>query len=324
MNRTRATSVGRHRIKLLVALLVSILLAASLMPIAPLKVADAKPGSGAPSDHVSVDAFNQWSVTGDPATATVTLFEFELGADPTQDGWGLASTYTSPDPGLSFGYSVAVGPNADRNDPIIVVGEPELNEVHLFDATGGAITLITTILAPAGAGRFGASVDTSDGLILIGDPGANAGQGSSYLYDTNGILIRELAEPAADLDAETGFVVQIESDRAWVSAPGQESGAGAVFEFEVSTGTLLTTIKADAPAIGMRFGHLLSADPARVIVGGQDLTSAFLQQGFTQTEIFSPTGNVIGDIALEGERQHRTRRVRADAGQGEQRVEIVG
>lgn len=299
---------GQLRVRSLVGVcLVAVMaMAATLLPVAPMPVADAKVGDAANEGHVSVDSFADWSVSVDTETAEITLSQFVLGSDPALDGWQSVATFIPPSPASSFGQSVAIGPNPDRTSPLIVVGSPVAEVVHLYRLDAPSVlTEIAEIAAPAGAVRFGASVDiarssVANGAIVVGAPGANSGQGAAYLFDNTGTQLGELTDPSADATAALGFAVQIEGDTAYVGAPGDDATEGAVYEFDVTTQTLNRVLKAPTPAPGMAYGRMLSADPARVLIGGQGLASAFLQQGANLTQIDSPTGQIIGDVALEG------------------------
>ena len=196
----------------------------------------------------------------------------------------LLATLTNPAPAVDdvFGYSVA-GLGSDK----IIIGAPSDNagatdagSAYLFDTNGILLATITNP-APAGGDSFGFSVaGLGTDRIIVGagldDAGAN-NAGSAYLFDTNGILLATIPNPASAGGDQFGYsVAALGTDRIIVGALTDGAGAtdaGSAYLFDTN-GVLLATITNPAPAVGDLFGNSVAALGADKIIVGADQDDA--------------------------------------------------
>ena len=177
-----------------------------------------------------------------------------------------------------FGRSVA-GLGSDR----IIVGAPEYNfrgRVLLFGETGAVLADIANPTAVLNDifGRSVAAVGSD--LILVGAPKNNVGAtdaGSAYIYNTNGLLLVTITNPAPAIgDSFGSSVAGLGSDRVIVGADLDDAGAadaGSVYIYDTN-GTRLVTITNPAPAIGDKFGSSVASLGSDLIIVGSCLDDA--------------------------------------------------
>ena len=201
------------------------------------------------------------------------------------DGWDItpASTHLSfyADFGISIGISggeVIVGaPNENSGIPVnggnSSQGFTTEGYVYIFNASAGA--LISTFAGPNGPALgdsdigFGNSVAVSGNLTLIG----TGNGGRAYVYDsTTGQLLQTLREPNPTENGLNGGVA-VAGDVLVVGASGEtaagESGAGNVYLFNATTGTVIQTLSSQNPQPLGNFGYSLATNGEYLVVGAQ-------------------------------------------------------
>ena len=151
----------------------------------------------------------------------------------TPDPWGVTVDFQElvPTPGGSkFGTAVAV------DGSVVAISAPGTSAgiVHLFiqDEWGDwhAIEEISNPMGPS-SGQFGASLALGD-VLVIGDPGANNGDGVVHIFDVAGgaaNLVATLQGPIHEFPGGNfGNDVALLGSTLAIGAPGPLSGAGAV------------------------------------------------------------------------------------------------
>ena len=173
-----------------------------------------------------------------PVSDSASLFDAVTGEE-------LHRLVPSPLLGAYVGASVAL------HGDLAIVGAPDtahsaIGAVHLFDvATGEHLGRLTD---PEGVHGdvFGASLDTDEGLLVVGAPeagdlGPKSGSASLFDLTTGTRLLRLLPADGAAYD-NFGSAVAIDDGRVVVGAPGHDDGAdrtGAVYVFDAATGAQL-------------------------------------------------------------------------------------
>jgi|GEM_PF-5576920 len=297
------------RSKAVVAILALALLAVMLPP----GTAEAKVGDTAAAGHVSVDTFYQWAVTGDTASQTVQLDLYNLASGTWTSAGTVSNLGTS-----SFGHSVAISGAGDRNNPMIIVGAPDVEAVYVyrFNSTTNLLEPLNTIFAPntTGNSRFGASVDLDSGNLVVGAPGAEStpgaadAQGTAYTWDVTSAgfsdpstSFTEVTVAGLTAGSELGSVVQVEDDVAWLAAPGFSSDAGQVYGYNVISNLVVETLV--NPGATTRFGSSLSVDPSRQLVGSKTGNPRLYSAGVSTEIVLGVNSTLTGDtmdVALEG------------------------
>ena len=147
--------------------------------------------------------------------------------------------------------------------------------VYVFDTQSRS--LVHTILDPTphSYDGFGSAIAMAGGNILIGARNDDAGAvdaGAAYLFvlSTGGPL-QTYANPSPETGDKFGGSVAILGDRVFVGAWGDNNDGlgGAVYVFDLSTGTHIDTIENPTPADGDRFGGGLRTMDTNVLVGAR-------------------------------------------------------
>ena len=270
---------------------------ATLLPAAP---------AGATADvsgraNAAVDIDGRWGVVSNSPDETVWLMRYD---EPTSS-WVEVEPITPAAAGDNFGLSVAIDASLDVDNPVIVVGSPSSNNVEIYQYVNGVgVTSIATLPGPPTSFDFGSSVALVADVLAVGAPGTNGGQGAAYQYMVDPAApdftnFFELTEPDADPDANTGAVVKIARGDILAGAPGQgDNEEGAIFVFDITTGTLDSTLKSDNPVNNGRFGSTIDADSSRVIIGGA--VDAVVLQGNLQLPVVTPNPDTLFDVAISG------------------------
>ncbi len=194
---------------------------------------------------------------------------------------------------------------------------------YLFDvATGNQIAKLTASDAAAND-YFGRSVAISGNTAIVGAY-SDDDAGSAYLFDvTTGTQIAKLtASDAAGNDC-FGYSVAIRDNIAIVGAyskDGAGSDSGAVYLFDVTTGTQITKLTADDATEGDNFGYSVAISGNVAIVGawcdddaGSNSGSAYLFNVETGNQIAKLTASdaalddffgwsvgIMGEVAIVG------------------------
>jgi hypothetical protein len=208
-----------------------------------------------------------WDDTGATDAGAVHLFDGATGdlvwsffGEAAGDHLGYNGLAATPD-------LVVVG--AFAND----TGASNAGAVYVLNAADGS--LLTKIPNPdprAGDG-FGHSVAIVGDKILVAAPWSDtdaADGGAVYLFDTDGTLLKTFPNPlgAAGPGDLFGCSVAIQGDRVLVGAE-QAGSVGAAYEFDATTGQLVTTLSNPRPHSNDRFGTNVAFLGNDVLVGAQ-------------------------------------------------------
>jgi FG-GAP repeat len=125
---------------------------------------------------------------------------------------------------------------------------------------GAAITINSP--SPAPLGSFGSSIDSANGLLIVGAPyepvnGVSVGQ--AWVFDAmTGSPIRTLVSPNIEREGLFGWSAELTRDLLIVGAPGETvngaAGAGRVYIFSAETGSLVNTLVSANPQHNGFFG----------------------------------------------------------------------
>ena len=144
---------------------------------------------------------------------------------------------------------------------------------------------------PQPFGSFGMSVDSANGLVVVGAPyelaNASATRVSGLVYEFDaetGSLIRTLSSPhpycAIRGGCAFGFSVQLADRYLIVGAPGETvnetEGAGEIFVFNSRNGELLHSFVSPNPQLGGFFGARFAQENDRVFVSASIESNAGL------------------------------------------------
>ncbi|MFL0804515.1 MAG: cadherin-like beta sandwich domain-containing protein [Agarilytica sp.] len=169
-----------------------------------------------------------------------------------------------------FGSSVAVSGDT------IVVGAPGTNSsagaayIYVLAGTDWVFDERITANDAAAGSEFGASVSVSDGVILVGAPGAD----TVYLFEPNGDDWEQEGDQNGDDDSRFGEVVKLNvgtaSQEYAVGAPSARGGQGTVhlYQYESGESTELVVLDAGDNAENEDgFGLTMDIEVNRIVVG---------------------------------------------------------
>jgi cysteine-rich repeat protein len=168
------------------------------------------------------------------------------------------------DPDTAFGVSMTV---LDRRLYVGQVGESD--GVRIIDATTGA--RLGLLSAPEQESwDFGTALATVGSSLLVGDPGANEGQGAAYVIEpASGALERKLTSPVTGNHYAFGKAVAALGDDALVATFFHRSAAPpldqAAYRFDVTSGSVIQTYA--RPPGAEEFGRAIAGVGSRVAVG---------------------------------------------------------
>jgi hypothetical protein len=197
-----------------------------------------------------------------------------------------------------FGYSVAVGSGR------IVVGaygddigaNSNQGSSYIFDLDGNQLAKIT---ASDGAASdfFGYSVAVGSNRIIVGaygdDIGANADQGSSYIFDLDGNQIAKITASDGAANDYFGYTVAVGCGRIVVGAYGDNTQSGSAYIFDLD-GNQLAKITASDGASSDNFGYSVAVGSGRIVVGAYRDDDDGSSSG--SAYIFDLDGNQIAKI----------------------------
>ena len=254
---------------------------------------------------------------GGISTATAAVTVVDVPPVFTSNSFTPPLTYATPSAGDGFGESVA------SNFGNVAIGAPFHNgtgAVYLYDGVTtanqsvstfayGSLIHVFTDPNPELGDEFGASLAVVGNELVVGAPGSSLsgpGDGVVYVFDANaegttfGDLLATLTvpDPGASNGAQFGAAVGATNTNILVGAPGNDGGAGEIYEFEGDTtqsnfGDMLLDIPNpdSQPAAG--FGAAVAGIDNNVIVGAPTVDLAgtiggvFLFDGTSGDEITS-------------------------------------
>lgn len=187
-------------------------------------------------------------------------------------GTAISSTYIGCPPGDSCGApfdSVLVAIGAPHADDTTFNGTPDTGAVYIFRELASGWSLearIQSAVPPNTGDQFGASVDISENLLVVGSPGRDVAQ--VFRLRTNPVPVWFFSETfSGTAGTEFGAAVAIESlfddqgignDDVIVGAPGEQNGGG------LSTGAVHRFVRSaldtwTQPASNVWFGGVANA-----------------------------------------------------------------
>jgi len=189
----------------------------------------------------------------------------------------LLRTLNNPTPASNdyFGYSVAVFGNT-----VVVgaygdnTGASDAGSAYVFDAVSGNLLRTLNNPTPIASDLFGISVAISGSTVVVGaywdDTGAS-NAGSAYVFDAaSGTLLWTLNNPTPAASDWFGYSVAVSGSTVVVGAYHDDTGAtdaGAVYDFDAASGSLLRTLSNPTPATGDHFGSTVAVYGTTVVVG---------------------------------------------------------
>jgi hypothetical protein len=215
-------------------------------------------------------------------------------------------TLQSPDP-IHGGY-YSVKENA-INEVLTVVLEwngktkPGMaGLVHLYDPDGNYLRNLTSP-NPIIRGRFGATIEVGEGMILVGEYGESGsnnprGPGSVYLFDYDGNNLMTLQAPEPEEHACFGKSISISGGRIvigehWATVEGVWR-AGRAYIFNAD-GELLHVLQSPNPKQDGEFGNGVAIDGDRVVVGEWDAdVNPGLYEG--KAYVYDLDGNLLQEL----------------------------
>src|SRR5215470_7260332 len=252
---------------------------------------------------IAVAAIGSTVAVGAPAT-DMPLAD-DAGAVHVYDGntGALQRTIGNPDPTsrLNFGWSLAV------RGTDLVVGAPgsfptivSSGAVYVVDAASGAT--LSTFVPPVPPSGFGFAVAVAGPNLVVGAPYdstlANEA-GAAYLIDgTNGAIVHAFANPTPDALDHFGWSVGVAGNTVLVGAYSDDTAAvdaGAVYQFDATTGVLLRTFTEPVPAFDRGFGYAVTGLGADVVAGNYRGNRAYLFDASSGALRFTFTSPLVTD-----------------------------
>ena len=138
---------------------------------------------------------------------------------------------------------------------------------------GAAITINNP--SPSAFERFGQSIDSANGLLAVGAPGASvngAGAGQVWIFnDRTGFLLRTVVSPNVQRGGSFGFSIKLAGHFLIVGAPGETvngiATAGRVYIFNSDNGRLVNILVSPNVESDGFFGARVSQEKGLVYVG---------------------------------------------------------
>jgi hypothetical protein len=214
--------------------------------------------------------------------------------------YSLTHTFDDPTPGFNddFGFSVSVsGDNVLVGSRLDDTNGIDVGQVHLFNASTGALLRTFNAPTPAGADLFGSSVSVSGDNVLIGAMGDSTNGvsvGQAHLFSAvTGTLLRTFNDPTPTSSDQFGVSVAIDGDNVLIGARLDDTNGvnvGQAYLFSASTGTLLQTFDDPTPSKDSEFGSSVSISGDNVLLGaflddtkGENVGQAYLFSASTGT-----------------------------------------
>lgn len=195
-------------------------------------------------------------------------------------------------------------------------------------APGAAAQCFTHSFQPTNlvVGALGASIDVDGAWGIVGEPGRDhvwSDSGAAHIINAlSGKKVRVLLPSDPEKNAGFGRAVAIDGGFAAIGAWADDAvgnGAGAVYLFDVSSGTELVKVTSPTPDPGAIFGYSVAAWGGFVLVGApgddkvvsqggavyvhEQITGTFLHEltvPVGQADMFGYTVELDGGIALVG------------------------
>jgi cysteine-rich repeat protein len=225
------------------------------------------PGASDDGFGVAVAVAGDAVVVGAPGPETASgaayVFDRATGAPHT--------VLTAPGAPIGARLGAALAASGTR----VLVGAPGGPQVpgraFLFDAADGRLIQTFTCQPPAAGDECGAAVAFAGDDPVIGAPGADGGAGRVDRFDVStGTPIRSFVSPTPGPNARFGASLAIADGLLVVGAPGashDDVEAGAVYAFDLETGTFVRALHKAMPQPGDAFGTTVATTGPRIFAG---------------------------------------------------------
>ncbi len=261
----------------------------------PLTYTTPSPGNGFGESVASVDGNVAIGAPFSNGTGAVYFYDGTTTANQSISTYNygqLIHVFADPNPSLGdeFGASLAVVGNE------LVVGAPGSSlsgpgdgVVYVFDANDESTTfgnLLATLKIPdpgsMNDAQFGAAVGATDTNILVGAPGNNGGSGEVYEFEGDptqanfGSLLFHITNPTSPSAAEFGAAVAGIANNIIVGAPAANlpGATGAVYLFDGTTHSEITSIADPNPSTTAGFGSAVASVGLNILIGSPDDSTA--------------------------------------------------
>lgn len=210
----------------------------------------------------------------------VNLYNFKTG--------GRFATFTgSYRPSGYYGSSLAMHNNT------LIVGDYEggnsspsnhkVGSVYIYDLSDNSEKHRLTLEASTTQDKFGGAVDTDGTYAIVGARDESSSKGAAYLYNVStGALLHKFTDPDAENSDYFGWSVAVAGGKAYVGATRTNNDAGdnvgAVFVYDVTSGSLLERIQPDDGYNNGAFGSSIRVDGNNVLIGSQGMSAGYLYQ----------------------------------------------
>jgi len=250
---------------------------------------------------------------------------------PANGGWQQVQELLASDASDTDGFGRSIAVNGD----LLVVGADSVGAAYLFRRQAGS-WVETARLAPDGeAAGFGDAVALGDGLILVGAPGGNGGEGSVFIFEPVGegwTVSTTIHGDGTDVGsgAPEGFGATVAQAGDWifVGAPGgrvdmflggqfrSDPPQGSVYVFRRDNDGWSRVDKLESPpqrSLGAMYGSSLALNEREALIGAvgtDDFGGAVYRYGYSEDDtrwslegslapFDAPAGGMFGiDLAL--------------------------
>ena len=189
----------------------------------------------------------------------------------SETNWSRAGTIVPPLPeaGATFGSSVA----AEKN--VLAVGSPGFDSskgrIDLFDLDQSNRVLGAIESADGDENRLGSSVIVKGGMVFAANPRALRSAGQVSIYSRKGgkwVLNHQLSpEGSGSGPMFFGTSIAFTGEEIWISAPLANEFGGAVYRYDDSSFSLLSTIENELEGGRTQFGASLSIAGGVAVIG---------------------------------------------------------
>ncbi len=207
----------------------------------------------------------------------------------------ILPSLTLGSPGLAGEYGRAVVFVGD----LAAVGQPDRNEVHLFDAEDGK--LVRTLRSDRNNANFGQALAVIGGELYVGAPGIER------VFRFDPATGEERAVVRVDA-GEFGAALAIVGGELWVGSPGHDVGRGLVVRIALTSHVEIGRIPSPNATVGGTFGAALAETSGGAVVGapgefgGAGQAYLFNSSGLLQHAVTGPDGGGFGSsVAAEGD-----------------------
>jgi len=180
---------------------------------------------------------------------------------------------------VSFGKSLSMG------EHYAIIGAPDDERAYIFgpDGKGGWQESMVLSSSSETGEKFGSSVCINNNFAIVGAEGSETGSGAAYIFmrhvDGTWKKIQTLSPSGGEDGGRFGASVSISGRSAVISAPGKDSGPGAVYVYKLDTNNIWQELKMLTPSAlsdnNSHFGKSVHIDNEYIIVGADNTAYVF-------------------------------------------------